>query len=281
MKQARDAVQYVSHSGETLVQLAASVRMIMSLEGGDRMIMYHPAADAEALITVYEKDHIEKFVPGLEAVYLTSRPVWMGDGEATLWVIEIRQSRMRCLSDPKVKFVKLMPQSDGIKVQHTKKRQVLQGLVVVQAKKVSIASVMRDFQAKGKRQSAMEGFVLGAAIFFVEATPEMLATNILKHMLTPYFAVMTVEEWVANSTFAHEFPYDIWASGEPKDAMAPRLWSSMEWSAAIYRGTNKLQVGVDGQHNADAMELAIVAMAQQLGLLTKGSVVKLSKKIFF
>ena len=35
----------------------------------------------------------------------------------------------------------------------------------------------------------------------------------------------------------------------------------MEWSAAIYLGTNKLQVGVNRQHNADAMESGIVAMA--------------------
>ena len=43
----------------------------------------------------------------------------------------------------------------------------------------------------------------------------------------------------------------------------------MEWFAAIYRGTNKLHVGVNGQHNADAMESGIVAMAQQLGVLIK------------
>ena len=118
----------------------------------------------------------------------------------------------------------------------------------------------------------------GAAIFFVEATPEMLAANIPKHTLTPFFVVMTVDEWAANSTSAHEFLYDIWASGEAKDATAQRLWSSMvgmmmevgmERSAAIYRGTNKLQVGVNGQHKADAMEWGIVAMAQQLGPLIK------------
>ena len=58
--------------------------------------------------------------------------------------------------------------------------------------------------------------------------------------------------------------------------MPPRLWSSMvgmmtqlgmEWSAAIYRGTNKLQVGMNGQHTADAMESGVVAMAYQFGLL--------------
>ena len=34
----------------------------------------------------------------------------------------------------------------------------------------------------------------------------------------------------------------------------------MEWSAAGYRGTNKLQVGVNGQHNADIMEFGVVTM---------------------
>ena len=41
--------------------------------------------------------------------------------------------------------MKLMPQSDGTKVRHAKKRRVPQGLVAVQAKKESIASIMRDF----------------------------------------------------------------------------------------------------------------------------------------
>ena len=118
----------------------------------------------------------------------------------------------------------------------------------------------------------------GAALFFVEAAVAMLAANIPKPTPTLYFAVMKVEEWAANGTSTHEFSYIIWASGEAKDATAPRLWSSMvgmmtevgmESVAAIYRGTNKLQVGVNGQHNADAMESGIVAMAQQLGLLIK------------
>ena len=54
--------------------------------------------------------------------------------------------------------------------------------------------MMRDFRAKRERQVAIEGFVPGAAVFFVEATPELLAANIPKRTLTPYFAVMTVEE---------------------------------------------------------------------------------------
>ena len=41
----------------------------------------------------------------------------------------------------------------------------------------------------------------------------------------------------------------------------------MEWSAAVYRGTNKLQVGVNGQHSADIIKSGIVAMGQQLGVL--------------
>ena len=99
-----------------------------------------------------------------------------------------------------------------------------------------------------------------------------------KHMLTPYFAVMTVEEWAANSIAAYEFSHDVWAASEATDATAPRLWSSMvrmmtllgmEWSAPVYRGTPQLQVGVNGQQNADIMESGIVAMAQQLGLLIK------------
>ena len=171
-----------------------------------------------------------------------------------------------------------MPQSDGTKVRRAKKRHIPLGLVAVQAKKEFIANVMKDFQAKGEWQAAMEGFVPGAAVFFVEATPEFLSTNIPKHSLAPYCFVMAVEEWAANSMAAHEFSYAVWAAGEAKDATAPRLWSSMvgtktelgmEWSAAIYLGTNKLQVGVNGQHNADTMESGIVAMAQQLGLLIK------------
>ena len=40
-----------------------------------------------------------------------------------MWVIEVRQGKMRSLSDPKVKFLKLMPQSNGTKVRCAKKRQ--------------------------------------------------------------------------------------------------------------------------------------------------------------
>ena len=70
--------------------------------------------------------------------------------------------------------------------------------------------MMKDFQAKGERQAAMEGFfVPGAAVFFVEATPELPSTNIPKHSLTPYFVVMVVEEWAANSTAAHEFSHNM------------------------------------------------------------------------
>ena len=141
----------------------------------------------------------------------------------------------------------------------------------MQAKKESIATVMKDFQVKGERQAAMEGFV-------PEATPNLLATNIPKHTLTPYFAVMTVEEWAVNITAAYEFSYDVWAAGEARDATAPRLWSNMvgmmaelgmEWLVAVCKGTNKLQVGVNGLQNADIMESGNLAMAQQLGLLIK------------
>ena len=128
-------------------------------------------------------------------------------------------------------------------------------------------------------QAAMEGFVPGTLVFFVEATPpQLVAHNIPKHTLTPYFAVMTIEEWAANSMAADEFSYDVWASEEAKHATTPRLWSSMvgmmtelgmEWSAAVYRGMNKLQVGVNGQHNVDIMESGAVTIAQLLGLLIK------------
>ena len=120
----RDSVRYMSCARESLVQLAAFVRMIMSVEGVDMMIVYRRAAESEALATVYEKDHIEKTLPGLEAVYLTSRPVKMCDGtQVAMWVVKVRQGRMCSRSDPKVKFLKLMPQSYGTKVRHTKKRQ--------------------------------------------------------------------------------------------------------------------------------------------------------------
>ena len=113
----------------------------------------------------------------------------------------------------------------------------------------------------------MEGFVPGAAVFFVEVTPDLLAANIPKHTLTPYFAVVTVEEWAPNNTAAYEFSYDVWAARKARDATAPRLWSSMvgmmtelgmEWSTAMYRGTNKLQPEVNGQQSADIMESGIV-----------------------
>ena len=58
-----------------------------------------------------------------------------------------------------------------------------------------MVNVMKGFQAKGEQQAAMEGFVPGAAVFFVEATPEVPPTNNLKHSLTPYFSVMVVQDW--------------------------------------------------------------------------------------
>ena len=86
------------------------------------MRVYRRAAEGEALATVYEKDHIEKTVPGLEAVYLTSRPLMMGDGtHVAMWVVEVRRCRMRGLTDPKVKLLKLMPQSEGTKVRRNDK----------------------------------------------------------------------------------------------------------------------------------------------------------------
>ena len=185
---------------------------------------------------------------------------------------------MQRLSDPKVKFLKLMPQSDATKVRRAKRRQVPQGLIAVQAKKDSTAQVMRDFAAKGEQQTTMEGFVPGASVFFVEARADPLSQVIPKHTLTPYFAVMCVEEWSANSTAGCEYSYHVWSAGSGRDASAPRLWSSMisimtevgmEWSAAISRWANKLQIGVNGQHNADAMESGVVAMAQHLCLLIK------------
>ena len=110
--------------------------MIMAVDGVDRMIIYRPTTSNEALRTVYEKDHIEKTLRGLGAVYLTSRPVKMCDGtETAMWVNEVRQARIRNVSHPKVKFLKMMPQSDGTKVRRAKKRQIPQGLVAVQGKK--------------------------------------------------------------------------------------------------------------------------------------------------
>ena len=38
------------------------------------MMVYRPPTEGEALTTIYEKYHIEKTLPGLEAIYLTSRP---------------------------------------------------------------------------------------------------------------------------------------------------------------------------------------------------------------
>ena len=110
MPECRDIVRYMLHFGESPVQLVASLRMIMVLDSVDRLIIYRPTTDSEALTTVYEKDYIEKTLHGLEALYLTSRPVTICDGmEAAVWVIGVRQGRMQRLSDPKVKFLKLMP----------------------------------------------------------------------------------------------------------------------------------------------------------------------------
>ena len=85
---------------------------------------------------IYEKDHIEKTLLGLEVVYLMSPPVMMGYGTHvtithTLWIVEVRHCRMRGLPNPKMKFLKLMPQSDGTKVCHAKKRQIPPRLVAV------------------------------------------------------------------------------------------------------------------------------------------------------
>ena len=122
----------------------------------------------------------------------------------------------------------------------------------------------------------MEGFVPGAVDFFLETTPDLLATNIPKHTATLYFAMMSLEEWAANSTVAHEFSYDALAAREAKDATVARLWSAtpgmmthlhMDWAVVVYRGSNKLHLGVNGQHNADIMESCIVVMAHQLELL--------------
>ena len=100
-QEVRETARYLSCPGQTVVQLSASVRMIMGLAGMDKLIVYRPASESEALTTVYEKDHIEKTVPGLEAVYLTSRPVRMCDGaQAALWVIEIRQKKNAAIIRP-------------------------------------------------------------------------------------------------------------------------------------------------------------------------------------
>ena len=196
----------------------------MTLEGVDRMIVYRPAAEGEALTTVYEKDHIEKTLPGLEVVYLTSCLVLMGDGtHVAMWVVEVRRCTLRGVTDPKMKFLTLMPRSDGTKVRrakkqqiHAKKQQIPLGLVAVQAKKDSIVTVMKDFQAEGEWQAAMEGFVPGAAMFFVEATPELLKTNIPKHSLTPYFSVMAVEEWAAKARQLMSSPMTFGLWGRPR-----------------------------------------------------------------
>ena len=106
----RDIVRYVSYPAESLVRLATSIRMIMSLDGVHRMSMYRPASESGALTTLHEKDHIEKTLPGLEAAYLMSRPMQMCDGaQVAMWVIEVHQGRMRSLSDPKVNVLKLTP----------------------------------------------------------------------------------------------------------------------------------------------------------------------------
>ena len=124
----------------------------------------------------------------------------------------------------------------------------------------------------------MDGFVPSAAVFFVEATAELLAAIIPEHTLTPYFVVIIVEEWATNHAEGNDFFYNLCVVGEARDATAPRLWSSMvgmmtelgmEWSTVVHRGINKLQVGVKGQHIADVMESGIVAMAQHPWLLIK------------
>ena len=75
------------------------------LDGANRMIVYRPAAESEVLTMVHEKAHIEKTWPGVDAVYLASRPVKMCDStRVAMWVIEVHQGRMRSLSDRKVKF---------------------------------------------------------------------------------------------------------------------------------------------------------------------------------
>ena len=200
----------------------------MAFEGVDRMIMHRLAAESEALTTVYEKNHIENTPPGLEEVYLTSRPVKMGDGaHAAMWVIEVRQGRMRSLSDPKVKFLKLLPESDGTKVRRARKRKIPQGLVAVQAKQASIAGGDEGFPGQGGEAASDGGLRPGGGGFLCGGDAGTPRGNIPKHSLSPYFDVMTVEEWAAESTDAHEFSYDVWAAGDAKDAMAPRLRSSM------------------------------------------------------
>ena len=65
-QETRDVVQYISHAGEALVQLSASIKMIMALERVERMIVYHRAIEGEGVTTVYEKDHTEKTLAGWE-----------------------------------------------------------------------------------------------------------------------------------------------------------------------------------------------------------------------
>ena len=48
-QETRDVVRSISHAGEALVQLLASIRMIMALEGVYRMIVYCSAVEGEAL----------------------------------------------------------------------------------------------------------------------------------------------------------------------------------------------------------------------------------------
>ena len=116
-------MRYVSY-GESLVQLAASIRRIMALDGVDRTIMHPRVAKSEALMSVFEKDHIEKTLPGLEAVYLRILPWRTSITHAATCVPLAIFTGRDVMSDPKVKFPKLMPQRDGTKVRCAKKRRV-------------------------------------------------------------------------------------------------------------------------------------------------------------
>ena len=123
--------------------------------------------------------------------FLSSRFLKTAGGtEAARGVVDLRRAKICTMNDPKVKFLKLMPQSNGTKVQHTKKRQVPHGLVAVKAKKGVIFAVMMDFKAKGERQSTIETFVPAASMFFVEATRDVLMAAIPKHTQTACCTVM-------------------------------------------------------------------------------------------
>ena len=139
-------VRYVSHAWEILIDMYASAWMIIALDDVDRMIVYQPAMDGEALTAAYGKDHIQNTLCGLEAVYLTSHPVKMSEAtHMAMWVVKMQRSRMCCLPDPKMKVLKSVPQGDGTKVRRAKKRQVPHGLGGGSSKKKLITSVMKDF----------------------------------------------------------------------------------------------------------------------------------------